>query len=439
MQNAISSKTLEELWTAHTQSKAATSPLRAAPPAPAPAPAAGKGATRSFYGCSVEDAMEQARAELGADALVLDVRSSPPHVRHLGPFELLAAANPSDGSRRAEEDAGPTPAVPPARAAAEPPSPNWRPQADSNRTLEALRRELRNIHWSLGRLQFTPPAWAWQRPEVMDVYCALAANGLEGEPAWRFLSTIFSHQMTQGETPRTRLNIQAEFAEGLRQMRCTSPTLGVTGRSPAVVMLVGPPGSGKTTTLVKLAVRYGLQQRKATQILSMDNFRIGAADQLRYYADILGLGFSLVQSPASLGVALDEYRSKPLVLIDTPGYAVDDLDHGMALARFVAGRNDIDVHLVIPACMQRAAIARISDRFAIFQPSKLLFTMLDAADQTGPAFAEVLRTGKPVSFLAAGQRVPEDLSPATPEKLLDTVLLAAPAGPETSRETNEAL
>ena len=102
-------------------------------------------------------------------------------------------------------------------------------------------------------------------------------------------------------------------------------TLGRGPAQPRIVALVGPPGSGKTTTLVKLAVNYGLAARRPVLLLSMDTYRVAAADQLRSYAAILGVGFQLLETVSSLAQAIEENRGKELIFIDTPGLAYGDL------------------------------------------------------------------------------------------------------------------
>jgi len=180
-----------------------------------------------------------------------------------------------------------------------------------------------------------------------------------------------------------------------------------------VVAVVGPPGSGKTSTLVKLAARFGIAARRPTQIISADGFRIAAADQLRSYSAILGIGFQSVETAHALSVALDEHRHKDLVLIDTPGLSEREMEEDSGLARLLCGHPEIDVHLVLPVSMRATDLGRVVRRYQAYGPHKLIFTKLDETDSPGVVINEAVRTRLPVSFLTMGQRIPEDLTDAS--------------------------
>src|SRR5581483_8816885 len=200
------------------------------------------------------------------------------------------------------------------------------------------------------------------------------------------------------------------------------PTLGRGEGLPRVAALVGPPGSGKTTTLVKLAVAHGLTGRKSVQLISLDNLRVGGAEQLRSYAAILGVGFQTVETPAGLAQAVDDHRTKSLILIDTPGYSVVETDGAADLARALTASGEIDVHLVLSASMKSADLTRVVEAFEIFRPAKLLFTRLDETSSFGPIYCEGARTHKPLSFFGTGQRIPEELAQASQDLLIDLIL-----------------
>lgn len=181
-------------------------------------------------------------------------------------------------------------------------------------------------------------------------------------------------------------------------------------------------GGGKTTTLVKLAVNYGLASRRPVLLLSMDTYRVAAADQLRSYAAILGVGFQVLETVTALAQTLEESRGKDLILIDTPGFSFGDMDAAAPLAQFLSSRSDIDRQLVLPSSMKPGDLTRVANAFDSFQPQRLLFTKLDETGSFGPILAEAARIGKPLSFFTTGQRIPEDLEVASRSRLIEMIL-----------------
>lgn len=107
--------------------------------------------------------------------------------------------------------------------------------------------------------------------------------------------------------------------------------------------------------------------------------------------------------------------------MDTQGYGAKDMDDAAEWARFFSHQPGIEVHVVASASMRSADLGRVLDRFEIFSPVRLIFTHLDETSSSGAIISESVRIGKPVSYLASGQEVPEDIEPATAGRLLDLV------------------
>jgi flagellar biosynthesis protein FlhF len=191
--------------------------------------------------------------------------------------------------------------------------------------------------------------------------------------------------------------------------------------------LIGPPGSGKTTAIIKLAVSWGLARGRAVHLISADNYRIAAADQLRTYASILGVPFQSVETTGALARAIEAVPASALVLIDTPGYSEAALaESGGELADFLQRRQDIDTHLVLTASMRPSDLARIADRFRGFAPKRLLFSRMDETSCYAAVFCEAARSGCPLSFFANGQSIPEDLAPASKEPISASLVRELP-------------
>jgi flagellar biosynthesis protein FlhF len=284
---------------------------------------------------------------------------------------------------------------------------------------------------AITRTAYAPAQWIGVSPDLSDAYAMLTAAELSAELAREIVQAagdrLNGQRLPPGRaTPRSDASaFQRALTEEISSRFTTDGTLGRGPETPRIVALVGPPGSGKTTTLVKLAVNYGLAARRPVLLLSIDTHRVAAADQLRSYAAILGVGFELVETISSLAQTIEENRGKELIFIDTPGLAYGDLEDAESLAHFLATRGDIDTHLVLPASMKAADLSRMVDAFEILRPQHLLFTKLDETTSYGPIFSEAARSGKPLSFFAAGQRIPEDLEAASSERVLELVLAGA--------------
>jgi len=205
--------------------------------------------------------------------------------------------------------------------------------------------------------------------------------------------------------PPSRL-LWRKTEEELASRFSVAPELG------RISALVGPPGSGKTTTVIKLAVKQGLAAGRPVRLISADTQRLGAAEQIRSYAAAFQLPFQAVDGIAALAQAIAAAPDKALVLIDTPGSSARMLQDGSGLAAYLSRRQEIDTHLVLTASMRLTDLYRAAALYSSFRPSKLIFTRLDETSSMVSVFCVAARRGLPVSFLAGGQSVPEDLEPA---------------------------
>jgi flagellar biosynthesis protein FlhF len=176
-------------------------------------------------------------------------------------------------------------------------------------------------------------------------------------------------------------------------------------------VFIGPPGVGKTTTIAKIAARERAGRGRTLGMVAADGFRAGAVEQLRIYATIIGSPFRVARTADELEKAMAAGR-QPL-LVDTAGRSPSDTGT-RELFRLIARRRHVRTHLVLAADTSPASARRILDAYEDARPSRVVLTKLDEAESVTPLLSLLRERGLPLSYLCAGQRVPEDLERATP-------------------------
>lgn len=367
---------------------------------------------KSFFANTIEEAIRLARHELGPDAMLVNSKRAGVEARHLGFYEVVVCSEgpergpsvPAHGQNHDKERDKDREKDGSRAVAASPPTDRL------SQDVAELKQRMEKLALTLARSGRGMAGVAFD-PERSRVFTALTDAELDTELAYDVVGKLTS--------PVPDGALRAELAK----LVSVDAELGLRGGASRVVALVGPPGAGKTSALVKLAVQYGIAARKTVQVLTMDTFRIAAAEELRSYAAILGIGCQVLETAGALVEALDEYRQKDLILIDTPGLCRSELEAYEDLAQLLANHHPgIDTHLVLSASMRPADLRRVSEQYSIFRPRKLLFTRLDETETFGPILSRSIRMGTPISFFSRGQRIPEDLEPATKDLMLDLIL-----------------
>ncbi len=181
---------------------------------------------------------------------------------------------------------------------------------------------------------------------------------------------------------------------------------------PTLVALVGPTGVGKTTTVAKLAAAFSLRKGKKVGLITNDTYRIAAVQQLRTYAEIIGVPLHVVDSPEGMPAAVRALHDCDVVFIDTAGRSQNDSLGVQELACFLAETPPDEIHLVLAATSSKRVLEQAIDRFRPVGMSRVIFTKLDEAVGFGVMLACLRRTEAKLSYVTMGQNVPSDIEVA---------------------------
>ena len=189
-----------------------------------------------------------------------------------------------------------------------------------------------------------------------------------------------------------------------------------------VILVLGPTGVGKTTTIVKLAADFSVKQKKKIGIINTDTFRIGAQEQLQTYADILGVPLQVVYWPDELENALESMSDRDIIFVDTAGKRPGDEQHKEDLLGIVRILKPEDILLCLAATTGFASIKEIVDTYGFVGDYRTLITKIDETKYRGPLLNISWYTQKPLAYVTTGQNVPDDIEVVDVEMLVKQIV-----------------
>ncbi len=262
-------------------------------------------------------------------------------------------------------------------------------RSELNSLREMLEVQLGNMAWNTMRTQQPEHAALWKRFQKMGLSADIVRPVLERvareqdqQKAWRMALAYLTHAI---RTP----NVQPVDEGG-------------------VIALVGPAGMGKTTTLAKLAARYVLEHGvNNIALVSMDNHRIGAQEQLKTLGRILNIPVSYVAEGETLAETLKPLAQKRIVLVDTAGLTASDPALGLQLDNLAAVKSKN--YLVMAATSQGQVLKAAWHAYKRCGLAGCIITKLDEAISMGEALSMAIGHGMPVAYTTDGPRIPDDI------------------------------
>jgi flagellar biosynthesis protein FlhF len=284
----------------------------------------------------------------------------------------------------------------------------------------AMDAKLSNVNWS-GMLQANPV-----RTDLLQRLAGMSIS--------RKLSVKIANRFTN--------HSDAEFAFGQAQellakvLPVAEDDLLLNG---GIAALVGPTGVGKTTTIAKLAAKFILKHgSRQVALITTDNYRIGAHEQLNTYGRILDIPVRVASSAVELANLINGFADKRLILIDTAGMSQRDMKLVEQINTLQQSGQHIKSYLVMSAATEYKAMNEIIKAFQVFAPHASILTKLDEAATIGSAVSSIIENNLPLSFIADGQQVPEDIHNACARTLIAQCVAELDAETDYNDIDNEA-
>ena len=315
--------------------------------------------------------------------------------------------------------------IPPRREPETPPPAQPTPQASSGNTaIEAELAALRRMVTQVLQTSRVGGGAGMQNDALTDLYAKLIENELASELADE-IATHVREELNREELASpdvVRQAILRHLATLIPVSRSLPPAGQQDDGRPLTLALIGPTGVGKTTTLAKLAATYKLRRGKKVGLVTCDTYRIAAVDQLRTYANIIGLPLKVALTPADMRQACEQLSDCDVILIDTAGRSQRDVGKIDELRQLVDAAAPHQTHLVLSSTHSERVLAEAAAKFVDIEPDHVIFTKLDEAVSVGLVVNTLRRLNAKLSFVTTGQEVPDQIELGNADRIARLVV-----------------
>jgi len=253
-------------------------------------------------------------------------------------------------------------------------------------------------------------------PGTMNLYAKLIRNGVDDHYARMFLERA---GVIKGDSSYDTNSIKKKtIKEIMKVVGIKNPFDSQNGRQ-IIAAFIGTTGVGKTTTIAKLAAQLMFTAKRKVGLISIDNYRIAAMEQLKTYASILGIPCFPAFNRKDLLFALKRMGGRDVVLIDTAGQSHYDKHRITELKNMIAGDPFISSHLLMSVSTTDSEMSKAATNFSPLEFQSYIFTKIDEAERCGSVINQIMKLPLPISYITTGQNVPEDIERANKKRILN--------------------
>lgn len=376
---------------------------------------------RKIVAPNMAEAMKRIRSQLGEDAVILSSKAV-----YTGGFlglfkkrniEVIAASDPqaSPPQPARKEKAKKRPEMT-AKKNSAPPLSERKPVQDAALTAEI--GELKKMVHSLSERQKVE---LQQFPEPLrPILTRLRSNELDEQWVAAVGQTLLARWSASKSEPSDS-DIRGWALEAIMQL-LKGKEFGPVQHSNKFVVLAGPTGVGKTTTLAKLAAEAILKEQKKAAFITTDTYRIAAIEQLKTYANLLNAPVEVAYEAEDFQQCAERLSDRDIIFVDTAGRNYRETKYINDLDKLLGGEAGMEVLLVLSMSMKEKDVDAIIENFHSIPVDRLIFTKVDETADYGTMVNMMMKHGKGAAYLTTGQDVPDDIEPASPERIARYIL-----------------